>query len=749
MLVKVISVEKEVQDILDSIPTEFPGYTMDKIRDLFHDIHLPHDTESEVSDMVKCCCQLTSMEHPRYSEIAARFELLQFNKRIKRAIEQIETDGVFICDSLYAKITYLTECGLYSRKVTEAFSKKMMDECESYINPEYDKLLDYAAVDLLTKRYIIKSHDHEPLETIQEMFLGIAMFLAANEPKEDRLKYVKEFYHALASLRVTVATPTLGNARKPYHQLSSCFIDTVPDSLDGIYRSIDNFARVSKLGGGMGLYLGKIRGSGGSIRGFTGAAGGVIPWVKIINDTAVAVDQLGVRQGAVAVYLDIWHYDLLEFTQLRTNNGDDRKKAHDIFPALCVPDLFWKLARENIDGQWTLLCPQSVEKVLHYRLEDYYGDEWEYRYAEAAQHPDIRKKSVSVKDVIKLIIKSLVETGTPFIFNRDTVNRTNPNKHKGMIYSSNLCTEIAQNMSPIATKSYHMEDGEVVYRTIPGDFVVCNLASLVLPRILNKGSDEANMESLNSTVRTAVRMLDNVIDQNLYPVPYAYKTNKEYRALGLGVSGYHHWLALNKISWESKGHLDFVDKWFEKINYYAIKASADLAKERGTYAHFAGSDWCTGAYFDQHGYTSPEWHELKMDVQLHGMRNGYLLAIAPTSSTSIVANTTAGIDPIMKKYFLEEKKSGLLPRVAPNLNAETTWFYKNAHHIDQNWSIEACGVRQRHIDQAQSMNIYITNDTTMRTVMDYYIRAWECGVKTIYYVRSTSLEVNECESCAS
>ena len=349
---------------------------------------------------------------------------------------------------------------------------------------------------------------------------------------------------------------------------------------------------------------------------------------------------------------------------------------------------------------------------------------------------------------MRLILKSAVETGTPFTFNRDIVNRANPNGHEGMIYCSNLCTEIAQNMAPIASVQTEIknENGDtvVVNTTRPGEFVVCNLASLSLGNI-----PVENQEYLTEVVKTAVRALDNVIDLNYYPLPYAKLTNRTYRAVGLGVSGYHHMLAKHKIRWETEEHLKFADKVFEQINYAAIEASTELAEEKGCYARFEGSDWQTGAYFDKRNYSSERWQKLKKRVSRQGMRNAYLLAVAPTGSTSILAGTTAGIDPVMNKYFLEEKKGSMLPRVAPELSAETYWYYKNAHLLDQSWSVKACGVRQRHIDQAQSMNLYITNDFTLRQVLNLYILAWKWGVKTVYYVRSKSLEVEECESCSS
>ena len=630
--------------------------------------------------------------------------------------------------------------------ILEHYTKEEIQEAETFLCPERDHLFTYSGLDLLLKRYVIRSRRQEPLETPQEMFLGIALHLAMEE-KKDRLYWVRKFYDMLSRMYVTMATPTLSNARKPYHQLSSCFIDTVSDSLEGIYRSIDNFARVSKFGGGMGLYFGKVRAAGSSIRGFEGAAGGVIRWIRLVNDTAVAVDQLGMRQGAAAVYLDAWHRDLPEFLQLRTNNGDDRMKAHDIFPAVCYPDRFWRLAKENLDAPWHLFCPHEIHEVKGYFLEDYFGEEWETRYEECVADSRLSRRTVTVKELVRLIIKSAVETGTPFAFNRDIVNRANPNSHKGMIYCSNLCTEIAQNMSPMETVSQTVEtedgDSVVVTRVRPGDFVVCNLASLSLGNI---PLEEDGV--LEDTVWTAVRALDNVIGLNFYPLPYAELTNHAYRSIGLGVSGYHHMLAKRRIKWESREHLLFVDRLFERISQAAIEASADLGKEKGSYPLFEGSGWQTGTYFSRRGYTGKRWKQIAAKAA-QGMRNAYLLAIAPTSSTSILSGTTAGIDPIMHRFYLEEKKGAMLPRVAPELTPESYWYYKNAHLLDQSWSIKACGIRQRHIDQAQSMNLYITNSYTFRKVLNLYIQAWEEGVKTIYYVRSKSLEVEECESCSS
>jgi len=736
--------DETITDTLKGIGQDFPRneYSLTLLAEKFSSFYKPEMTPDErLTALIKAAVELTTQEAPDWEFIAARLLNFQLSKKLT---EQAEFAGVL---SFYEKLRYLTDEGLYGSYILASYSPEEIEEAAGFICPERDKLFNYSGLDLLVKRYLIRTRSHEPIESVQEMYLGIALHLAMPE-RHSRLQWVRKFYDLLSKLEVTMATPTLANARKPYHQLSSCFIDTVPDSLEGIYRSIDNFAMVSKFGGGMGMYFGKVRAAGGNIRGFKGVAGGVIRWMKLVNDTAVAVDQLGMRQGAVAVYLDVWHKDLPEFLQLRTNNGDDRMKAHDIFPAVCYPDLFWRMAKEDLNQSWYLFCPNEIMTIKGYCLEDYYGEEWEKRYLDCVNDSRLSKRSMSIKDIVRLVLRSAVETGTPFTFNRDAVNRANPNNHRGIIYCSNLCTEIAQNMSAIETVSTEIctEDGDmVVVKTVrPGDFVVCNLASLSLGHLPLE--DEQQMKE---KVATVVRALDNVIDLNFYPIPFAQITNHHYRSIGLGVSGYHHALAIRGIRWESEEHLSFMDKIFERINYAAIEASAELAKEKGRYDYFEGSDWQTGAYFTKRNYDSPAWKALAAKVAASGMRNAYLLAIAPTSSTSIIAGTTAGTDPVMKRFFLEEKKGAMLPRVAPSLSDKTFWLYKGAYLTDQQWSIRAAGVRQLHIDQAQSLNLYITNEFTMRQVLNLYLLAWECGVKTVYYVRSKSLEVEECESCAS
>lgn len=639
-------------------------------------------------------------------------------------------------------VEILTENGGYGKYLTETYTCEEIEELGDYIKPKRDYLFNYEGVKLLSERYLVKGYNKEVYELPQERFMAIAMHLAIPEG-DRRVEYAKKFYDLMSQLKMTTATPTMANAGTPFHQLSSCFIAGVQDNLWAIYDTNSKFSMVSKHGGALGIYLGKVRALNSSIRGFKNASGGIIPWVRLYNDTAVAVDQLGKRKGGATVTLDLWHKDLYEFIDIRTNNGDDRRKAHDIFPSVSIPDIFMErlIAREN----FSLFDPHEVYKVMGFHLEDYFdGDEdkaFTERYIQCEQNPDLSRLEIAALDIMKKIMRSAVETGTPFIFFRDHVNRMNPNGHAGMIYASNLCHEIAQNVGFTDLYETRSEGNHVITETVAGDMVTCNLNSINLGKI--------SRDELEENIALQIRMLDNVITLNQFPVKESELTSLKYRAVGLGTSGYHHYLVNNGIKWESEEHIAEADSLFEDIAYYSIKASMELAKEKGRYSVFEGSDWDTGAYFTKRGYTSKRWQKLAAEVHENGMRNGYLLAIAPTGSTSNIANTTAGIDPIFKKFFVEEKKGNFTPKTAPDLSEENFWLYKEAHTIDQQWSIRACGVRGRHIDQAQSFNLYITPEMRAKEILDLYIESWKQGLKTIYYVRNKSLELDECTSCSS
>lgn len=642
----------------------------------------------------------------------------------------------------------------YKPELLQSYTEQEINELGAAIDPEKDKLFSYIGLFLLNDRYLARPKKGKVYELPQERFMIIAMELMRLEDPSVRLNLVKEAYWAMSNLYMTVATPTLSNAGKTNGQLSSCFIDTVEDSLDGIYLTNYDVARVSKYGGGVGIYMGKVRSKGSDIRGFEGSSSGIIPWVRLYNQTAVSVDQLGQRKGAIAIYLDAWHKDIMKFLDLKTQNGDDRAKAHDIFTGVCIPDLFMEKVEARED--WYLFDPHTIKQVLGYSLEDFYDEQegsgsfrkhYEHTVAAAKTGvlPSYAFEKVQAIEVMKAIMISQLEEGTPYMFYRDEVNRKNPNAHKGMIYCSNLCTEIAQNTSHAEMEEEHStEDGDVIIARKSGDFVVCNLSSINLPRAVMA-------DVLERLIPILVRMLDNVIDINTLPVAQAKITNLRYRSVGLGTFGWAHLLALKQFMWESEEATRYADELYEKIAYLAIKASADLAIERGAYPYFEGSDWQTGIYFEKRGYKDEHWIDLMKQIASTGIRNGYLQAIAPNASTAKIGNSTDGIDPLYDLLYIEEKKDFKFKVTAPDLSHKTYPFYqKNRYALNQKESIKQNAARQRHVDQAISFNLYVTNDIKAKELLDLHMTAWKSKIKTTYYLRSTASSLIEaCEACAS
>ncbi|MEW9103843.1 ribonucleoside-diphosphate reductase subunit alpha [Paenibacillus sp.] len=668
----------------------------------------------------------------------------------------------------YKLITRLCDLGIYRQELLEAYTPEQIRELGQSIQVEYDQIFDYIGLLTLAERYLATDFEGRTMELPQERYMIIAMYLMHKEPAERRAELAKEAYWAMANLYMTAATPTMANAgKKVAGQLSSCFIDTVDDSLEGIFESNTDVARLSKMGGGIGVYLGKIRARGSDIRGHKNTSSGVIPWIRQLNNTAVSVDQLGTRKGAIAVYLDVFHKDILSFLDLKLNNGDERMRAHDIFHGVCLPDLFME-AVENRDD-WHLFCPHEVKKIMGWKdekgrslgLEDFYDElrgqgQFRDKYAEAVANPSLPRITLPAIDIMKRILKSQLETGTPYMFYKDAANRANPNKAHGMIYSSNLCTEIMQNMSPtlIEQEELTTQDGQsrIIISKLPGDFVVCNLNSIHLARAVRA-------DVLERLIPIQVRMLDNVIDINRIEVLQAQHTNRRYRAIGLGTFGLHHLLALEGIAWESEEAVQYNDTLYEKINYLAIQASMELAKEKGAYPLFAQSEWENGRYFSEREYTTgtregkfvttEQWRELAAQVQANGMRNAWLMAVAPNGSTSIIAGSTASIDPVYDLLSYEEKTTYKIANPAPDLSEKTIWYYKTAFRLDQNWSIRMAAARQRHIDQAQSFNLYVRPDIRAVEFLSLHLHAWKAGLKSTYYVRSQALTVEECEACSS
>ena len=651
-----------------------------------------------------------------------------------------------------------------------------LDDLNDYIKPERDLQFTYLGLKTLYDRYLIKDKEGEPIELPQQMFMAIAMFLAQNEfnPQE----WAKRFYDLISKFEVMLATPTLSNARTTRHQLSSCYIGSTPDNIEGIFDAYKEMALLSKFGGGIGWDWSKVRGMGSYIDGHKHAAGGIVPFLKIANDVAIAVDQLGTRKGAIAVYIEPWHIDVRDFLDLKKNSGEERRRTHDLFPALWINDLFMKRVEE--DSTWTLMDPFEVSDLC-----DLYGEEFEKKYIEYENRDDITKEVVSAKALWKEVLRNYFETGNPFLTFKDNANRANPNKHAGIIRSSNLCTEIFQNTEPNYYKIkvnftdgtfalFDEEDdvtvdsgitkkakkitaldsigGKEIFivdkEKVDGDTAVCNLASINLSKI-NTAEDIARV------VPTAIRMLDNVIDLNFYPLGKVKKTNLKTRAIGLGVMGEAQMLAEHSIEWGSDEHFHKIDEIMESVSYYAIKSSSDLALEKGSYQLFEGSDWSKGIFpIDKaneeacklvdrgglFGYTH-DWLALKEKVKKDGMRNGYLMSVAPTSSISILTGTTQAIEPIFKRKWYEVNLSGEIPVTAPNLSPDTWNYYISSYDLDQRVLVKAGAIRQKWIDQGQSLNIFMRLDKASgRYLNDIYMTAWKLGLKSTYYLRSQSPE---------
>ncbi|WP_373001918.1 ribonucleoside-diphosphate reductase subunit alpha [Sulfurimonas sp.] len=652
-----------------------------------------------------------------------------------------------------------------------------LDRLEKHIKPERDMLFNYLGVKTLYDRYLIKDRANNPIELPQHMFMAISMFLAQRE--EDKHEWAIKFYDMVSQFQVMLATPTLSNARTTRHQLSSCYIGSTPDNIEGIFDSYQEMAMLSKFGGGIGWDWTGIRSMGSFIDGHKNAAGGTVPFLKITNDIAIAVDQLGTRKGAIAVYMEPWHIDINDFLDLKKNSGEERRRAHDLFPAMWLNDLFMQRVQE--DAIWTLFDPYDVRE-----LATLYGEDFNKRYKELEEDESIIKEKIKAKNLWKKILTSYFETGSPFLCFKDNANRANPNNHVGVIRSSNLCTEIFQNTNPNHYKikfifengeSVSYEEDEIVKvdsgmekpakkvtaldslgglpiyvvekEKINGDTAVCNLASVNLSRVNTK-------EDIDRIVPTAVRCLDNVIDLNFYPIEKVKRTNMKSRSIGLGVMGEAQMLAEQGITWGSQEHFDKIDEIMEAVSFNTISASSDLAVEKGTYPDFEGSQWSKGIMPMDHANaevrnlvdrgglfaSTYEWDDLRTKVKSQGMRNGYLMAIAPTSSISILTGTTQAIEPVFKRKWFEENLSGLIPVVVPNLSPETWSYYTPAYDLNQTVLIKAAAIRQKWLDQGQSLNIFITLDKASgRYLNEIYMLAWKLGLKSTYYLRSQSPEV--------
>ncbi len=697
--------------------------------------------------LVKTCIDLVTVENISWQNIAARILL---GSLYKKAIKNrgINQKDIYSAEAYKAHFDDYIKKELYYKDFYQYYTEADILEAGRYLSKETDESYEYTTIVSFIKRYLLNPNK-VVRELPQEMYMSVALFLAIPEKKESRLALALKIYEHCSKQRISLPTPTLLNARTNYHQLSSCFKINVDDDLRGIYHAVENMAQISKFGGGVGVYLGNVRARGGAIRGVKGMSGGVNPWIKVINDTAVAVNQLGSRLGAISVTLDMWHLDIYDFLDLQTETGDIRSKAFDIFPAVSIPDLFMKRLQEGKD--WTLFDPNEVKNLYGKALQDHFGEEFEtfYDILERDERLEM-KKTVNAKELFKKFLKTTVETGMPYVFFRDTVNRLNPNKHAGNIYSTQLCTEICQNTSASKFIKESIENGEIVLRYEPGDLVVCNLASINVATVHEP-------KVIADVFPVLMRVLDNVITLNYYPIQEAKRTSERYRSVGVGYLGLAEYLATRKIAYDTEEARQETDRLFERYAFHTYRASVDLAKERGTYELYPGSEYSKGillgrnlAWYEQNTPFASEWRTLFADMKAHGVRFAYHTAPAPNTSTAGVVGTTAALLPIYKRYFVETNLSAPTIRVAPKLSKENFWFYKEYTHMDMTDVISLIAVVYKWVDQSISFEWMIDpSKVSPAQLYGYYLQAWEKEIKTVYYVRSLSGEVKDgCVSCS-
>lgn len=713
-------------------------------------------TLDEVTTSLVITARTLIEQEPNYTYAAARLlcddlrsEALEFLGVAQRATQQ--EMALYYPQALQAYIAKGIQLELLSPELADFDIARL----GAAIQPERDLQFTYLGLQTLYDRYFIHSNETR-FELPQVFFMRIAMGLAVRE--DDKNARAIEFYQLLSSFDYMSSTPTLFNAGTLRPQLSSCYLTTVPDDLSGIYGAIRDNALLSKWAGGLGNDWTPVRALGSYIKGTNGKSQGVVPFLKVVNDTAVAVNQGGKRKGAVCAYLETWHLDIEEFLELRKNTGDDRRRTHDMNSANWIPDLFMKRVFEG--GEWTLFSPNDTPD-----LHDSYGADFEAKYEayEAQTRSGELKlfKRVKAENLWRKMLGMLFETGHPWITFKDPCNLRSPQSHVGVVHSSNLCTEITLNTS----------DEEIA---------VCNLGSVNLPQHIDENG--LNLEKLQKTVTTAVRMLDNVIDINYYSVPQAERSNFRHRPVGLGLMGFQDALYKQHIAYSSPEAVEFADRSMEAISYYAIQASSALAEERGTYSSFEGSLWSQGIlpidslerlaesrgeqYLQIDRTQTLDWDTLRERVRAKGMRNSNVMAIAPTATIANITGVSQSIEPTYQNLYVKSNLSGEFTVVNPylvnDLKARNLWdkvmvndlkyydgsaqaidripadlkaIYSTAFEVEPRWIVEAASRRQKWIDQAQSLNLYINNASGKKLDVTYRM-AWLSGLKTTYYLRS-------------
>ncbi len=723
----------------------------DTLRNLFDGV-----SECDICPMLVMSARALIDIEPDYSHVAARLLLDSLRTETLTFIKDGNPNATY--DEMAER--YPHYFAHYLKKATELelldteLLKFDLVRLGEALKPERDHQFTYLGLQTLYDRYFIHSDDTR-FELPQAFFMRVAMGLAINEV--DREGRAIEFYNLLSSFDFMSSTPTLFNSGTLRPQLSSCYLTTVPDDLDGIFGAIKDDALLSKFAGGLGNDWSRVRGLGSHIKGTNGKSQGVVPFLKVANDTAVAVNQGGKRKGAMCAYLETWHLDIEDFLDLRKNTGDDRRRTHDMNTSNWIPDLF--MERVADDAEWTLFSPDDVPD-----LHDLYGAAFKeayLKYEEKADRGEVELyKRVKANDLWRKMLGMLFETGHPWVTFKDPCNLRSPQQHNGVVHSSNLCTEITLNTS----------DTEIA---------VCNLGSINLPQHIDENG--LNLEKLEKTINTAMRMLDNVIDYNYYSVPQARISNLRHRPVGLGIMGFQDALYKQHIAYASEAAIDFADQSMEAVSYYTIQASTNLAEERGTYSSFPNSLWSQGIlpidslqilkdargdYLQQDDSSTMNWESLRERVMTLGMRNSNTMAIAPTATISNICGVSQSIEPMYQNLFVKSNLSGeftvVNPYMVKDLKAKGLWdevmindlkyydgslkhidrvsndlkdLYATAFEIDSRWLVEAASRRQKWIDQGQSLNLYMA-EPSGKALDNLYKLAWVRGLKTTYYLRS-------------
>ena len=747
-----IRMQRLVEEACQGLEDVEPGWILAEAKRNLYD-GMP---EEEVAETLIMAARVKIEQAPAYSQVAARLLL-----------DKIRSEALGFLSGHFEAATSAEMAGQYpayfERYIRRGIELELLDpvlaqydleQLGQAIEPARDFQFTYLGLQTLYDRYFIH-HNKVRFELPQAFFMRVAMGLAKNEI--DREARAIEFYRLLSSFDFMCSTPTLFNSGTLRPQLSSCYLTTIPDDLEGIFNGIKEDAMLSKYAGGLGNDWTPVRAMGAYIKGTNGTSQGVVPFMKVANDTAVAVNQGGKRKGAICAYLETWHLDIEEFLELRKNTGEERRRTHDMNTANWVPDLFMKRVAE--EGEWTLFSPDETPD-----LHDLYGEAFEkayLAYEEKAERGEIKHfKKIPAVQLWRKMLTMLFETGHPWITFKDPCNLRSPQQHVGVVHSSNLCTEITLNTS----------DEEIA---------VCNLGSVNLAaHVTEKGLDEGK---LAKTVTTAMRMLDNVIDINYYSVPKARRSNLRHRPVGLGLMGFQDALYRQRIPYASEEAVAFADHSMEMLSYYAIRASTRLAEERGRYASYEGSLWSQGIlpidsidrlarsrgdYLQMDRSATLDWDSLRAEVQTKGMRNSNCLAIAPTATISNICGVSQSIEPTFQNLYVKSNLSGEFTVVNPflveDLKARGLWdevmindikyyegsvqmidripddlkqLYATAFEIDPRWLVEAASRRQKWLDQSQSLNLYMPEPSGKKLDALYKL-AWLRGLKTTYYLRS-------------